>query len=248
MRARPRCERGAHPPAERDDEHERADDRQQRRRELDVVPRADSAEPEQDSGGRLPDHVRNETDRRDRGCRRADRRCESADADDQHAAGDSENDREPERALCERAQLARLVPFPVAHAIRDRDSELAEEPREDRHREDGEHERAAALGLEEATLEDDEEQRERRREPAEEQDLHDVRAGLAGLRDLLRPHQLGIDRRRRRRGGLVRGRVRRERDGRRPERSHARKLMARPGAQPRSRRVVSREPRNGASL
>ena len=65
----------------------------------------------------------------------------------------------------------RLVPLRVAHAVRDRHAELAEQAREDRHGEDGEHERAAAGRGEEASLEHDEQERERGREPAEEEDL-----------------------------------------------------------------------------
>ena len=67
VRDRPRDERCVHLAAERDDEDEREEHREKRRRELHVVPRADAREPEQDAGACLPEHVRHERERGDRG-------------------------------------------------------------------------------------------------------------------------------------------------------------------------------------
>src|SRR5712691_4990720 len=69
-----------------------------------------------------------------------------------------------------RGQLGLAALGPVRHG----EPELPEQAREDRHRQDEEYERAAALRVEEAALEHDEHERDRAREPAEDQRLDDV--------------------------------------------------------------------------
>ena len=109
------------------------------------------------------------------------------------------HDAEREGPAGERAELGRLV----AEAVRHRDAELAEEPREDGHAEHGDHVGAASLRLEEPSLDDHQEERERRREPPEDEDLERVSPDALGSRDLLRPDGVRLDRR----AEVVRGAV-----------------------------------------
>ena len=192
MRARPRGERRAHLPAQPDDEHERPDHRQERRRELHVVPRADAREPEENAGSRLPDHVRRERGRGDRGGARADRRGERADPDDRRATEEAERERDAECALRERAQLGLrshsrwLMWFATATP-----SWLSRREKIDTVR-TASTKRPRPLGCEEAPLKHDEQEREGGRQPAEEEDLDDVRAGLLRTRHFDRADELGF--------------------------------------------------------
>lgn len=74
---------------------------------------------------------------------------EGAAGDDQPGADEAQEDRQRERALHQRPHSG-----PV-RAARDGNAELAEQSREDGDAEDDEHERAAALRLQEAPLDDD---------------------------------------------------------------------------------------------
>ena len=72
---------------------------------------------------------------------------------------EAEPDREREGTVDERAEVGAALAHPRSHG----EPELPEQAREDRHREDDEHEGAAPGRGEEAALDHDEQQRDRRR-------------------------------------------------------------------------------------
>jgi hypothetical protein len=191
---------------ERDDEDQHPGERDDGRQELEHVPEPDPAEAEQDAGDGLPDHVRDEREAGERGEPEAEAGGEAAPDGDRRGSDGTGDDGDPERSQDEAAQVRRLLP-PVRHG----DAELAEEAREDRHRQHGEHERAAAVRVQEAALEHDEREGERRREAAEDERFDRVRPGGARACDLVGPDEVGRDGRRDVRRGRRTNRRRRTR-------------------------------------
>src|SRR5207302_7716220 len=118
-------------------------------------------------------------------------RGEAAPERDRRGSGNAGDDGDPERTQDEPAQVRRL-PLPTRHG----DAELAQEAREDGHGQYGEHERAAAVRVQEAALEHDERERERRREAAEDERLDRTGACAARTCHLLGPDEVRRDGRR----------------------------------------------------
>ena len=174
---RPHADGRVDAPAEPDDHDQHPSQRQQRRQDLDHVPETDARAAEQDPGETRADHVRQE-----RGCRdcresQAERVNDDTGEEDHSGAPDSEHEC-PDK--CARGKRPELF---VARQAGHRDTELSEQPREDRHRQNHEDETAASIRVEEAALDHDERERNGRRDAAEEQCLERVPSDATGARD-----------------------------------------------------------------
>jgi hypothetical protein len=162
--------------AEADDDEQHSRQRQQRWQDLDHIPEADACAAEQDPRETGVEDVRHECGRRDRRQAQSERIDGRPGEEDHSRAAHAEQQRPCERPRGEWPQLA------LAREARDRDAELSEQPREDRHGQDDEDETAAPFRVEEAALDHHECERHRCRDAAEEQRLdrvasHTLRAG-----------------------------------------------------------------------
>jgi hypothetical protein len=189
MRDRPGEHGPGHAQVEPDHEHGEPDDGQHRRQRLDDVPEPDSPEAEEHAADALPDDVGDQGQRGDEhdvDVRVADGHSP---ARDRQGPDHAEHDGDREGRLDELLQVGAAL----LHLVRDGVSELPQEPGEDGHAQDDEHERPPAGGVQVAALDDDEHERERRREAVPEEGLEETLVDLPQFRC---PDEVGRDGRR----------------------------------------------------